>query len=893
MNKKITINNGLDDESACQKLLALNSREKSAKIFGLAVSVALASCLSLFSQTGQAAFNIPTNSTSSPLCMAGRTGSQCATAFTQKLLMFEEFGLQKLDDRNSGSSNTDSHLAFPAPGTCQGTPAGADLDAFLKASIFPYPNERSDVSDEIDPVTNLHIPSLESNPWHSLITGNDPVTGINLSPPCVSGVTHTVNDGRPGGMEFAHQRWAEFFPVTYFQSAMTGARINGGLRDDYQMHKYNKGEFGPGGLYYNTVYSPSDPALDPAFNGTTKNIPIKMHSNLPTQDPLSVWTFDGTLPPKLLMARYGESILFRHYNALPVDVAANKGFGRNTITTHEHNGHNPAESDGFAHAYSYPGEFYDYHWPMQLAGYDSINTSMDDSRTGAPDDNGGIKKVRGDWHETMSTHWFHDHMLDYTAQNVYKGNAAMMNYYSAIDRGREPKDLGEVNLDSSKPGYGCHYANPNNVNLCFPSGSGLDWGNRDYDVNLVVADKAWDNSGQLKFNIFNTDGFLGDRITVNWIYKPFMDVRARRYRFRILNGSVSRYYKIAIVDETGKAVPSYMIANDGNILKYTVPFPNPSSASSALPEQGIAERYDIIVDFKGFEGKKLYFVNVLEHVNGLGPNKVIPLTDAFLAGTSTGKYKPDGINGDPVIGKFMEFRVNGCVDNNGIALASCPDFSMDPAKYVEGNVGDKQMIPPNRPTTAEMQAAVHHTFDFGKSNGTDLAPWTIKTDGSAGLNMDPHRISAATDLTPGANGLGKVQIWHINLGGNGWSHPVHVHFEEGQILYRGGKAPPPWEKFARKDVYRVGPIADSLSSVDMAIRVREFAGTYVEHCHNTQHEDKAMLLRWDSEKPGQTIGIPTPMPEWDGVDYAPSVYLPKAKTGDTAVKSAFKLPPAP
>ena len=78
------------------------------------------------------------------------------------------------------------------------------------------------------------------------------------------------------------------------------------------------------------------------------------------------------------------------------------------------------------------------------------------------------------------------------------------------------------------------------MNLCLPSGSGLDWGNRDYDVNLMVADKAWSNSGQLKFNIFNTDGFLGDRITVNWVYKPYLDVRARRYRFRILNASVSR-----------------------------------------------------------------------------------------------------------------------------------------------------------------------------------------------------------------------------------------------------------------------------------------------------------------------------------------------------------------
>ncbi len=124
----------------------------------------------------------------------------------------------------------------------------------------------------------------------------------------------------------------------------------------------------------------------------------------------------------------------------------------------------------------------------------------------------------------------------------------------------------------------------------------------------------------------------------------------------------------------------------------------------------------------------------------------------------------------------------------------------------------------------------------------------------------------------------------------GWSHPVHVHFEEGQILYRGGKAPPPWEKYARKDVYRIGPLPDSTASVDMAIRFRKFAGTYVEHCHNTQHEDKAMLLRWDIQRPGQTIAIPTPMPEWGGVGYEPSTTLPTYKTGDLAAKKAFKLP---
>jgi hypothetical protein len=82
----------------------------------------------------------------------------------------------------------------------------------------------------------------------------------------------------------------------------------------------------------------------------------------------------------------------------------------------------------------FPGQYYDYRWPMQLAGYDTINTNAKDPRAAFPcapgetlwvnDDSPGLKtcdhgtiKIRGDWRETMSTHWFHDHMMDFTAQN--------------------------------------------------------------------------------------------------------------------------------------------------------------------------------------------------------------------------------------------------------------------------------------------------------------------------------------------------------------------------------------------------------------------------------------------------------------------------------------------
>ena len=763
-------------------------------------------------QAASAGGDIPTGGTPSP-----RFG---ALPFTQQLLLFEEFGTDLMP--------TTYTTGLPLPGLpdLQSCPDGAELDAFLRQPLFPAPSRECN--------------ALQPNPWKPRI---EQLLGRPLST--------SFCEGRPPGEGWSHQRWDEFPPKVWFQTAQTGARMNGGLRDPKQLHHYTLGEFGPGGLYHNTVGAPG-------FDGTTRGIEVRFHPNMPVQDPLALWTFDGTVPPKLLMARYGQGILFRHFNALPVDPAANMGFGTHTISTHEHNGHNPAESDGYTHAFFFPGQFYDYRWPMVLAGADLVNTTASDPRAGAPDGHGGIRRVRGDFRETMSTHWFHDHMLDFTAQNVYKGNAAMMNYYSSIDRGNEGLNDG--------------------VNLRLPSGTALDWGNRDYDVNLVIADKAWDRNGQLWFNIFNTDGFLGDHLLTNWQFDPFLEVRARRYRFRILNGSVSRFLKIALVDQNGVAVPFHLIANDGNIMEHSVAFDGTlGTARGVLPEQGIAERYDIVVDFSRFQpGDRLYFVNLLEHEDGKGPKRVIPLQDV-VSGAYRAVTRDDNgdgiadrwINGDPCVAKFLEFRVR---EYAGL------DRSMNPADFVAGK---RTLLPLPRPTQAELASAIHRTFEFGRSEGTDAKPWTIKTDGGAGLNMDPARVSAAPNLGDlSAAGLAHMEIWSIVNGGSGWSHPVHVHFEESIMLKRDGRDPPEWEKWARKDMYRIGDTPESGRSVEVALRFGEFAGTYMEHCHNTQHEDTAMLLRWDLERPGQFTLLPAPVPSWDGVQYVESVSLPTARTGD-------------
>jgi FtsP/CotA-like multicopper oxidase with cupredoxin domain len=740
----------------------------------------LASAIAVAGPARARDYDIPTGGAPSP--------TFGAAPFSQRLMLFEEFGTQPVP-----SAPCLTCTPLPAASGCAGTPNSAALDTFLRQPLSPLPTREANQS--------------RGSYWANLVGA------------CVRPLATSSVEGRPPGEWFAHQRWEEFTPRVYFQSAQAGARANRGLRDAWQRHGYAVGEFRRnGGLYYN--------------GGTARGTEVRFHPNFPVQNSNSVWTFDGTMPPKLLMARIGEPVLFRHFNALPVDPSANNGFGANTITTHQHNGHNPAESDGFAAAFFFPGQFYDYHWPMVLAGHDTINTGATDNRAGYPDGAGGITRIRGDWRETQSTLWFHDHMLDYTAQNVYKGNAAMMNIYSSIDRGRE--------------GLRCNYANANNPNLCLPSGTALDWGNRDYDVNLVVADKAWDAAGQLWFNIFNLDGFLGDQVLVNWTWRPFMDVRARRYRFRILNGSVSRNFQLALVNQLGQPVPFHMIANDGNIMQHTVRFPN--SESQTLPEQAIAERYDIVVDFSQFTpGARLYLVNLLEHRDGRRPGDTVPIAEAF-----SGRYQ-----GDPGVGRIMEFRVQAY---GGV------DRSMNPAMYEEGG---RQMVPLPQVTQAEINSARRRTFEFGRTGNTDEMPWTIRVDGDVGLGFDPHRVSVATTNN-------RWEVWEFSSG-DGWAHPVHVHFEEGRILSRDGAPPPSWERGARKDVYRVGAGPHTTSRVEVLVRFREFLGTYMEHCHNTMHEDHSMLLRWDNRNPGQALAIPTPIADWEGVYYEPSLDLPTAQ----------------
>jgi FtsP/CotA-like multicopper oxidase with cupredoxin domain len=617
-------------------------------------------------------------------------------------------------------------------------------------------------------------------------------------------------EGRPFGEVFAHQRWNEFFPkVGYLMSI--------------------------GQIAANT----------------------RFHPNFQPQNPNSVWTYGtghnvrGTLPPFLIKGRYSEPILTRIYQNLPVNRADNQsGFGLNETQLHFHNAHNGAESDGAANTHHFPGTFYDYRWSTTLARRDKINTQATDPRASGPDGHGGLVNVAGDFRELQGTMWAHDHRFFFTAENVYKGNLGMVTYYSGPDRGNEALNDG--------------------VNLRLPSGQFLDFGNIDFDVNLILTDSAFDPNGQYFFDIFTTDGFLGDVPLVNMAYAPFFEVLPRKYRFRILQASMSRFMQLALADVNGtspRAVPFQFIANDGNLVV------NPITLTQ-LDQQGTAERYDIVVDFSRFNiGNRIQMVNLLQmRDDGRGPTNTLSLAQA-LAGDPN----------DPMIGPILEFRVVGSVpsvDAPGQTLFSTsPDPSVVPAVLT-------QQIPIVTPVRTRV-------IEWGRSGNGDSRnpvtgqctpdcpefatfPWTVKVNGGNAHSMNANRINL---LVPKP---GEIEQWTFVNGGGGWDHPIHLHFEEGITMNRGGDTIPATENLVRKDVWRLR----ASGQVTFQVQFGEYGGAYVNHCHNTVHEDFALLMRIQfltgvAGSP-QTMVTPTPNPSPDGVTFTTPEILPEGDPRTTA-----------
>ena len=101
--------------------------------------------------------------------------------------------------------------------------------------------------------------------------------------------------------------------------------------------------------------------------------------------------------------------------------------------------------------------------------------------------------------------------------------------------------------------------------------------------------------------------FFGDTILVDGQAWPLMNVEPRMYRFRVLNGSHSRFYNLQLnAGGTGKSQTFYQIGTDDGLL----------SAPVALSQLLIApgKRADILIDFSKLAGQTVIMTN-----NAKGP----------------------------------------------------------------------------------------------------------------------------------------------------------------------------------------------------------------------------------------------------------------------------------
>jgi FtsP/CotA-like multicopper oxidase with cupredoxin domain len=126
------------------------------------------------------------------------------------------------------------------------------------------------------------------------------------------------------------------------------------------------------------------------------------------------------------------------------------------------------------------------------------------------------------------------------------------------------------------------------------------------------------------------------------------------------------------------------------------------------------------------------------------------------------------------------------------------------------------------------------TFTFGprpelKSHFPPIY-WAIN-----GSRFDPEHAQA----TPR---LGDVEIWRFvyEKGPWGQTHPPHIHLVNFQILDRNGQAPRDYEG-GWKDTLRLDPGDD----VRVIMRFDGYRGRYLMHCHNLEHEDYDMMVRFD------------------------------------------------
>ena len=382
--------------------------------------------------------------------------------------------------------------------------------------------------------------------------------------------------------------------------------------------------------------------------------------------------------------------------------------------------------------------------------------------------------------QPSTTLWYHDHCLGITRLNVYTGLAG---FYLIRDEAEKALNL--------------------------PQG--------EFEIPLMLQDRLFHRDGSLYYPKV-VDGpkehpiwiqeFYGDMICVNGKVMPFLEVEPRKYRFRILNASNARFYHLRLFnsDATGKPlddsfdVPAFnQIGTDGGLL----PVPLELRYLIIAP----AERFDIVIDFSGLEGKSFSLVN-----------------DAPAPYNMGGQFVPSDV---------MLFKVTKPL--SGKDTSSLPDA----------------LVPfePLNPALAQRERMLLVSEHERPSDGYVIIGLLGNARWHEPITEDPK--------------AGSMEIWSfVNITAD--VHPLHVHLVQFQVLNRQpfnvqtyqqtGKlvftgapiAPERNERPARKDTIKSYPgyVTRVIQRFDLPHTAPTTPGQellYVWHCHILEHEDNEMM----------------------------------------------------
>ena len=561
-----------------------------------------------------------------------------------------------------------------------------------------------------------------------------------------------------------------------------------------------------------------------SFDDSGKQMPKGQVRTLP---PSTIYGFNGVFPGPMINAEYGKPSLVRFSNHLDENPYGldRQDFGAPdySFLTHLHNGHTAPESDGNPHYAFLRG-------PKSTSGFQP-KMWVDQLYLNWP--------AGGQESEKQSFFWFHDHRMDFTGANVYKGLVGLYPIYDPVaDSGNEYTGyrLPGVRTDNPDGSFDVDYDIPLAFFDCRLD-DGVTVHHDFHDAEYPEAGNPREHPewwGKTFFRHFPNHGFVGDIFTVNGTAYPVLDVKRRKYRFRFLDCSVSRIYDFKLMSSTKGPKAAKDLGYSGDELdgQYRIPdgqqcmkFTEIATDGGLLPapivrdnfELWPAKRREVIVDFTKYmdgspttEGDLIYLTDVMKMSSGR------------MWDNST-RFSPDPAYKIPV----LAFRIG---------------------KYVEDNSQIPKQMRPLPPLPSDWAKGLDNRLIFEVKRGQlgGEIEWLIN-----GEAFDPtHDLKSlknpAGKTLPAQQPKGSFALWEIRNGGGGWVHPFHLHMEEHRTVMRNGKdvttRPDPGhpDDISREDLVALDPS----ESVIIYRGFRDFTGPYVAHCHNLAHEDHAMMFGW-------------------------------------------------